>query len=309
MLSFPDTSIIPRVLNGILILALLFFSVLVVNSLWLDGFNFARSDDTKPVSKGTETEIPSSSQLPGERYPFTRLRKLTSIDEVAMSQSETQYAINEMFARHGAWFPNAKIRLEFQKFSWYQPRKDFSLDQIERDFSPIESNNLRILSASRDHVQRNIQTQPRSSTSSSDLPRSQSNPPFHQGTWVMKQVAENPKDTDYFENTLRINGRDFTYTMKYKSVHRPGTSPWTNPKISHLRSFTSTTVYSGSIVSVGTNHFDAKIESVSWPDKSPLHTPPDEKNARRKIGIVWKYIYQNGVLMDARNTDTVFSRP
>lgn len=127
--------------------------------------------------------------------------------------------------------------------------------------------------------------------------------------WIMKLIIENAKGTDHFENTLRIKGQKFTYTMKYRTVLRPGAPAWTTAEARHLRSFTSTTVYSGTIVRVGNNDFDAKIESFSRPDKSPLHSPADDKSAQSKVGKTWKYTYQNGVLMDARNSSTVFRRP
>jgi hypothetical protein len=46
------------------------------------------------------------SSFDGERYPQTRLQLLTTDDLKSMSNAQLRYAINEVYARYGASFPN-----------------------------------------------------------------------------------------------------------------------------------------------------------------------------------------------------------
>lgn len=84
------------------------------------------------------------------RFPETQHNLLTDDDLRQMTSDDLRYAINEMYARHGAWFNNAEVRANFTGFSWYRPVKGMSFDQIENSFSPLEAANLRILSERRE---------------------------------------------------------------------------------------------------------------------------------------------------------------
>jgi serine/threonine protein kinase len=92
----------------------------------------------------------STPPLQGERYPETRRSRLSSSDLKGWSYAKLQYAINEMFARHGADFPNkAAIKRQFEQFDWYHPRPSLDFDQVEQGFSDVEKANLKALSAMR----------------------------------------------------------------------------------------------------------------------------------------------------------------
>ena len=83
---------------------------------------------------------------PGERFPQTRLRTLTEADVANWSYPQLRYAINELYARHGATFPNAPdIENQFRKFPWYHPLSGRTFDQIEASFSQIEIQNIKVL--------------------------------------------------------------------------------------------------------------------------------------------------------------------
>ncbi len=90
------------------------------------------------------------TQFPGEKFPATRQDALTVPDVNESSLSEISYAINEMYARHGLEFHDAKVAKEFAQFSWYQPRTGVSRDQIESEFSDVEKQNLKVLARCRD---------------------------------------------------------------------------------------------------------------------------------------------------------------
>ena len=91
-----------------------------------------------------------SSDLEGERFPATREETITMANANELELSDIRYAINEMLARHGANFKDAKIRKTFSAFSWYQPRPDVSVDKIEGDFSDLEKQNMAVLRRCRD---------------------------------------------------------------------------------------------------------------------------------------------------------------
>jgi len=82
--------------------------------------------------------------------PGRRLRLLAPEDVKGWSTEKLQYAINEMYARHGAAFPNQKIQRSFASFSWYRPQPDKSAAEIEELFTEVERANLQVLGAVRD---------------------------------------------------------------------------------------------------------------------------------------------------------------
>jgi hypothetical protein len=92
----------------------------------------------------------ADTELPGEKFPATREDELAVPDVNESSLSDITYAINEMFARHGAEFKDKKVTKEFSQFSWYQPRPGVTYDQIEKEFSDLEKANLKVLSRCRD---------------------------------------------------------------------------------------------------------------------------------------------------------------
>lgn len=89
--------------------------------------------------------------FPGERFPETRQRLLRPTDVARWTTGDFRYAINEMFARHGAEFGKEEVRRTFQQFNWYRPRPGILFDQIEQqEFSDAERANLKFLGAARD---------------------------------------------------------------------------------------------------------------------------------------------------------------
>jgi YARHG domain-containing protein len=83
--------------------------------------------------------------MAGERFAQTRMRILQSSDIQNWSGEDVQYAINEMFARHGFIFEDKKIASMFSKLSWYRPRRDLSRQQIDDSLSDMEVENVRTL--------------------------------------------------------------------------------------------------------------------------------------------------------------------
>jgi hypothetical protein len=86
---------------------------------------------------------------PGERFPDTRIRALTANEVSNWSIDDVQYAINEIFARHGAEFPGKEVNSYFAQFAWYRPQRGSTLDQIEGSLPSIERANVQLLGAAR----------------------------------------------------------------------------------------------------------------------------------------------------------------
>jgi len=66
------------------------------------------------------------------------------------SLNEITYAINEMYARHGADFKDKKVADQFSEFSWYKRRPGVTLTDAEVEFSDLEKQNLKVLQRCRD---------------------------------------------------------------------------------------------------------------------------------------------------------------
>jgi serine/threonine protein kinase len=86
--------------------------------------------------------FPADRSMPGERFAQTRMRIMAADEAQNWSPDDLQYAINEVFARHGRRFEDNKVAAVFGKFSWYRPRADLSSEQIEESLSDVEVQNV-----------------------------------------------------------------------------------------------------------------------------------------------------------------------
>lgn len=92
-----------------------------------------------------------SGTFNGERFPVTRLRLLGEEELSNWSSSNVRYAINEMYARRGYDFgDNQEVKRQFTKFSWYKPRANLSMNEIDNEFSDVEQQNVKLLGKFRD---------------------------------------------------------------------------------------------------------------------------------------------------------------
>lgn len=101
------------------------------------------------VAQGLDSEgkplFPPDRAMPGERFPQTRTATLRVSDLSNWSVDTVQYAINEVFARHGGHFTDKALSVLFGQFAWYHPKRSLSMDQIESSFSDLELQNVRTL--------------------------------------------------------------------------------------------------------------------------------------------------------------------
>ena len=79
---------------------------------------------------------------PGEKYPQTKTRLLKGSEINKMSLQQSQYAINEIFARHGLLFGDMKLRKQFLPFDWYKPEPGLSAADARKRFNSYERRNV-----------------------------------------------------------------------------------------------------------------------------------------------------------------------
>jgi TonB family protein len=91
-----------------------------------------------------------ASAFPGERFPQTRSVIMTTAEVQTWNAEEIQYAINEMYARHGADFLDPAAKRNFTGFAWYNPHSGRTYEETEKLFSAIEMTNLKLLGFYRD---------------------------------------------------------------------------------------------------------------------------------------------------------------
>ena len=97
-----------------------------------------------------DKETNTESDFPCEKFLATRSDELSVPDVNESSLSDITYAINEMYARHGAGFRDRKVVRGFSQFPCYKPRPGVSLGEIENEFSDLEKQNLKVLQRCRD---------------------------------------------------------------------------------------------------------------------------------------------------------------
>lgn len=104
---------------------------------------------TPPPAPTSAPSYNSTQNYYGEQFPETRTRILSYQELSNWSESKLRYAINEIFARHGATFTDPKITQQFSKFSWYHPNRSLTMDQIENGLPLIEKANVTVLGQAR----------------------------------------------------------------------------------------------------------------------------------------------------------------
>src|SRR5438477_1108045 len=110
----------------------------------------AAADSSAKNEQDANMDTADGTELPGEKFPATRLDELTVPDVNESSLSEVIYAINEMYARHGAEFKDKNVADQFSEFSWYKRRPGVTLADAEGEFSDLEKQNLKVLQRCRD---------------------------------------------------------------------------------------------------------------------------------------------------------------
>ena len=105
----------------------------------------AQNGDSSQAAPAADTQ-----DLEGEKFPATREQEITVENANELDLSDIRYAIFEMYARHDAEIHDAKMKKEFEKMPWYQPKAGFSFDDAEAEFSSIEKHNLEVLRRVRD---------------------------------------------------------------------------------------------------------------------------------------------------------------
>jgi hypothetical protein len=111
-----------------------------------------KADRPHHIARTTGNPAPKKEpeSLAGERFPQTRLRRLSADEVRAWRPDDLRYAINEMYARHGYDFANRSLKEQFLELSWYRR----ALTPGRRDVSPflssIERQNRALMTRIRD---------------------------------------------------------------------------------------------------------------------------------------------------------------
>lgn len=110
----------------------------------------ARAPKDEPKAAIYRSPYKTGSQgLAGERFPETRLELLQAYDLSAMTDAQLNFAINEIYARHGLVFGDMQLRKHFLGLGWYKPKPDLSANEAAKTFSKIETANANALAAER----------------------------------------------------------------------------------------------------------------------------------------------------------------
>jgi hypothetical protein len=114
-------------------------------------FIFTGEEAGEPVFYETRIsgESRGRSAESSERYPETATRLLQPGDIKGWEEAKLRYAINEIYARHGADFKDKKIKEWFLRLGWYHPRPGLTYDQAEAEFSDVEKENVKLLGEAR----------------------------------------------------------------------------------------------------------------------------------------------------------------
>ncbi|MDO4622715.1 MAG: YARHG domain-containing protein, partial [Eubacteriales bacterium] len=99
-----------------------------------------------PISTPVPTSAPaaSNSGTEGMIFPDSSSRLLTSAECAALSKSQVQDAINEIYARRGYIFEDAGIYAKYKQYSWYRPSIPKS-SFTGSEFNSIEYANVELL--------------------------------------------------------------------------------------------------------------------------------------------------------------------
>ena len=82
---------------------------------------------------------PESAHAPAQIFPDSSWRRLTRAEVDDLSAAELWIARNEIFARHGRVFRDARLQRHFRRYRWYRARPgDVAL-------TPVEEANVRLL--------------------------------------------------------------------------------------------------------------------------------------------------------------------
>ena len=111
--------------------------------------SFKRSLSVAALAATLAWAAPLAHAAPGEKYPQTKTRVLTNAQVAKLSPAQRQYAINEIYARHGLLFGDIALRKQFLPYPWYKPEPGLSGDQIRKRFNSTEKRNVERLALAR----------------------------------------------------------------------------------------------------------------------------------------------------------------
>lgn len=121
------------------------------DAVYEDGSDSADPDDGDTSESYDSSDSNDLSSYDSDDYivPESSSRLLTASDLSGLSNRTVQYAINEIFARHGAEFEDARVKAYFNDKSWYNAYQ--SKDKAQEDFNTTEIKNVDFMKAYIEH--------------------------------------------------------------------------------------------------------------------------------------------------------------
>jgi hypothetical protein len=224
------------------------------------------------------------SPLQGERYPETRSRLLTPEEIQNLNAEKLRYAINEMYARHGADFKDPNIKQWFLQFPWYRPVTDLSYDDAEQSFSDIEKQNVLLLGTYRNSL----------STNGTTPPAALVTPAYNsfgmvEGAYAASPVRWNAAGGAGIQvQTIVVKGNAFKTFLRCQITATPA------GQAAGLHDVTYTTCCYGDISQIGDGAFGFTIRGADLTSSMPYEDPVainSLNSARQMIGKTDKVTY------------------
>lgn len=102
------------------------------------------TDSTTATASSMPTQ-PTATSSYGVVFSDSSTRKLTQAEVSTLTDTELQYAINEIYARNGYIFKDETLKTYYSSMPWYTPNPSFSTS----DLNDIESYNINLLTKNR----------------------------------------------------------------------------------------------------------------------------------------------------------------
>lgn len=133
----------------------------ITSVIWEDGVQYTNNNPTESVNiidatdgnafDSSEEETVNNDTFSGDYsseyiLPNSSSEYITEYDAQALSYDELQYAINEIYARHGRIFTDPDVKAYFNSLSWYSgTKKDVSMNELNE----FEQENIKTLTNER----------------------------------------------------------------------------------------------------------------------------------------------------------------
>lgn len=108
--------------------------------------SFLRTGDRSILNEPNLNPEPLVQKQVVQRLGTGNERLLTAQDVVGLNVDQIRHAINTIYARYGATFPQAPdVQRQFNRVSWYHPNPRLTFEDIDQMMSSTEAQNVKLL--------------------------------------------------------------------------------------------------------------------------------------------------------------------